>query len=278
MVEYKCLKCGKTFNHKGTYDNHMNRKTNCGNQIANNDNTCKNCGKKFSCYNSLYSHTKNSPCNEKCTNINNNINTNNTNIENMNVDGDVKVVKFGDENLTYISDDIYKKIIGRGFKCLEEFVMHVFFNKDHPENHNVYVSNLNKNIVNLFNGETWDSVPGDEFFESFINDKADFLEDKYDDIKDSMIPPHKKKFNNFYNRKDDQKISSKLQKELRYQFYNNRHMVKETRKTLELQKDIPKTVIEDKKSSDNRELLLNAIKNMDDKDLSKYVDLIISNK
>jgi hypothetical protein len=67
---------------------------------------------------------------------------NNTNVNvdvegDFNVDGDVKVVKFGEENLSYISDDTFKKIIGRGFKSLEEFMNHVHFNKDHPENHNI---------------------------------------------------------------------------------------------------------------------------------------------
>jgi predicted SnoaL-like aldol condensation-catalyzing enzyme len=151
----------------------------------------------------------------------------------FNVDGDVKVVKFGDENLSYISDDTFKKIIGRGFKSLEEFMNHVHFNKDHPENHNIYVASMKDGHVVTYNGEKWDVGLADQVLEDLIQQKSDILEEKYDEIVDKLSPMESKKFNNFMNRKDDEKVNLKLKRELRVQLYNNRHFAKGAKKLLE---------------------------------------------
>jgi hypothetical protein len=149
------------------------------------------------------------------------------------VDGDVKVVKFGEENLSYISDDTFKKIIGRGFKSLEEFMNHVHFNKDHPENHNIYVASMKDGHVVTFDGKRWKVGIADQVLDDLIQQKSDILEEKYDEIVDKLSPMESKKFNNFINRKDDDRINLKLKRELRVQLYNNRHFAKDARKMLE---------------------------------------------
>jgi hypothetical protein len=169
----------------------------------------------------------------------------------MNVEGDVKVVKFGEENLSYISDDTFKKIIGRGFKSLEEFMNHVHFNKDHPENHNIYVASMKDGHVITYNGDKWDVGLADQVLDDLIQQKSDILEDKYDEISDKLSPIESKKFNNFINRKDDEKVNLKLKRELRVQLYNNRHFAKGTKKLLEQRERLIKTGIDVKPISDD---------------------------
>jgi hypothetical protein len=192
METYECSDCGKRFTRKDHYDAHMNRKYPC-----NMDTTiCPQCGKHFSNSSSCARHKK--TCGKENTvtfvekqivenqqNMEQNIENN---VENMNVDGDVKVVKFGDENLSYISDDTFKKIIGRGFKSLEEFMNHVHFNKDHPENHNIYVASMKDGHVVTYNGERWDVGISDQVLDDIIQQKSDILEEKYDEIVDKLSP------------------------------------------------------------------------------------------
>ena len=59
---YKCSKCDKFFKNKGDITRHVERKVPCNKSIANDDNECKYCNKKFKSYMSLYSHTKNNVC------------------------------------------------------------------------------------------------------------------------------------------------------------------------------------------------------------------------
>ena len=81
-----CGGCGKTFRSKYEYDRHMSKKKSCLLQIGSHEgeiHTCKYCHGEFSSYTSLHNHI-----------------TNNTLNQNLNVGGDVKVVKFGSENFT----------------------------------------------------------------------------------------------------------------------------------------------------------------------------------
>jgi DNA-directed RNA polymerase subunit RPC12/RpoP len=276
MVEYKCEKCGKIFDHKGTYEKHINRKNPCNEQVLKGESLkCELCGKDFLSKGALHYHKSNNVCKgpvinnididnvEKLNSVQNNI------VEgDFKVDGDVKVVKFGDENLSYISDDTFKKIIGRGFKSLEEFMNHVHFNKDHPENHNIYVASLKDGHVVTYNGERWDVGLADQVLDDIIQQKSDILEDKYDEIVDKLSPMESKKFNNFMNRKDDAKVNLKLKRELRVQLYNNRHFAKGAKKLMEeKEKLIQKSLSDEHKNNNEIKQALELMKNKSLEDL-----------
>jgi hypothetical protein len=269
MVNYDCEKCGKSFNKKWDYDQHCDRKFPCN---KSEENECSKCGKQFAYSNSMYRHMK--TCSgrgtiienieniEQQTNVNNNMNVEGD----FKVDGDVKVVKFGDENLSYISDDTFKKIIGRGFKSLEEFMNHVHFNKDHPENHNIYVASMKDGHVVTFDGKKWKVGLADQLLDDLIQQKSDILEDKYDEIADKLSPMESKKFNNFINRKDDEKVNLKLKRELRVQLYNNRHFGKEARKILEEKEKMVEKQIEAARKNGQKDIQENHI--------TKFIELL----
>jgi hypothetical protein len=258
----------------------MERKRSCIEQIGkvnDDDYICNQCGKEFSCYGSLYVHKTGTACKKeqinKITIEKQNIENQNNNVNNVvegdfNVDGDVKVVKFGDENLSYISDDTFKKIIGRGFKSLEEFMNHVHFNKDHPENHNIYVASMKDGHVITYNGERWDVGLADQVLDDLIQQKSDILEEKYDEIVDKLSPMESKKFNNFMNRKDDEKVNLKLKRELRVQLYNNRHFAKGAKKLLEeKEKLIEKSLMDENKDNDEIKQAIELMKHKSLEDL-----------
>jgi hypothetical protein len=198
----------------------------------------------------------------------------------FNVDGDVKVVKFGEENLSYISDDTFKKIIGRGFKSLEEFMNHVHFNKDHPENHNIYVASMQGGHVITYNGERWDVGLADQVLDDLIQQKSNILEEKYDEIVDKLSPMESKKFNNFMNRKDDEKVNLKLKRELRAQLYNNRHFAKGAKKLLEQREKLIETginiepIANDATDEDKLNQIVNGMRELSCEKLDKILDIL----
>ncbi len=148
MSQFICNKCDKYFVSQSHFDRHVNRKFSCTRSKLF---ECNKCNKTFKHYSSM-NHHKNHRCCEKAIvnnqqiNIENQINNNN----NLNVDGDVKVVKFGNENLSYISDDLYKHILGRGFRAVSEFIGHSHFDPDHPENHNIYIGLFITSICSFY--------------------------------------------------------------------------------------------------------------------------------
>ena len=278
---YICDKCNKQFTHKGTYSRHINRKRPCDEQIITKNNLqCTNCLKLFKSSSSLYYHVKNAVCdddNTSNTNIQiNNIDNSTSNTQNtlnqnnnMKVDGDVKLVKFGNENLSYISDDLFKSILGRGFKCVEELVDHSHFHPDHPENHNIYIANIKNDYVVIYDGKKWNINRKEDVFEDIIYAKSDFLCMKFKELMSQMTETDIKKFTNFINQRDEDKTMNKIKGELKLQLYNNRYLPEKLRKQMEatekiLLKDLKKPKRSKKSNISSIDNIMNLLDGMDE--------------
>jgi hypothetical protein len=84
-----------------------------------------------------------------------------------------------------------------------------------------------------------------------------------------------KKFNNFMNRKDDEKVNLKLKRELRVQLYNNRHFAKGARKLIEACEKNKKALSMDDANRKDVDALISRLKKGDiDKDtISSILEL-----
>lgn len=234
MSQFICGKCDKYFASQSHFDRHVKRKFSCTRSKLF---KCDKCKKTFKHYSSM-NHHKNHRCCEKSVvnnqqiNIENQINNNN----NLNVDGDVKVVKFGSENLSYISDDLYKHILGRGFRAVGEFIGHSHFNPAHPENHNIYIANLRDDYIILYDGDKWIVSGRDEVMEDIIYAKSDFLFNKFKQLRGGMPQEDIDRFIKFMNERDDDQTLNRLKSDIKLQLYNNRYDTQNLRRRMEADK------------------------------------------
>jgi hypothetical protein len=290
MVEHVCDKCTKKFKTKSSYVRHINRKNPCDKQIGiiNSDkHVCQFCNKKFKSYDTLYKHSKNSCLKIEPTVTNNTIN--NTSIEkqiNQNIDtqnnlsvDNVKVVKFGNEDISYISDDIYKTILGKGYKSVEEFVDHTHFNSDHPENHNIYIADIKNNYVLIYDGLQWNIKDRDDAIEDLIYAKSDYLSVKFEELMHKLSPMDIKKFTNFMKNRDNNIKMKMVKTDLKLMLYNNRHIPVALRKQLETNMRNQKAIKykKSKNKEDNFENILDAISDSSlTKDKIKQIEDILN--
>lgn len=166
-------------------------------------------------------------------NVVNNVN-NSKNVVN-NVDNSTNVVNvmaFGKEDISFISDEKYKSLMNRGYAAPSAMTEHVHFNKDKPENHNIYVSNKkDKKYINVFDGEKWNVRMTKDVIEELKLNASELIKAKIDLLdpnnkKDAVIL---KKINRFIDSYDDEDESlNKFDEYYELMFYNNRDMVKKT--------------------------------------------------
>jgi uncharacterized C2H2 Zn-finger protein len=84
--------------------------------------------------------------NQSNTNTNTNTNCNNT------IHNNVNFYAFGNEDYSFISEDKLKSLLNRGFDSVPKLIEYLHFNKNKPENSNIYISNIKDPYIMVFNG------------------------------------------------------------------------------------------------------------------------------
>lgn len=171
-------------------------------------------------------------------NINTNSNNNNNNSNNSNINSNnniqnnnmfnVNIKPFGQEDLTQIPDIVSKRLFTKGFQSVQKLVNYVHFNKNRPENHNVYLSNMRANYVLTFNGTKWILRDKDEVLDKLYDDKSFYLENKFYELQDTLKPALRRKFQRFINDYDEDEPKNQAKKEIKLLLYNGKELVEET--------------------------------------------------
>ena len=234
--EYRCNFCGKTFTRNNNLNRHL--KDRCvQKKISDNQ--------KEEIFKMLISQMEelkkeNNNLKEKINNINinngkieNNVITNkNTQNNIVNNYNNIKLIAFGEEDLSYISDEVCKKILNKGFQSVPNLVQFVHFNKNKPEHHNVYISNMRDNYVMIYDGDKWKLSDRSEILDQLLEDKRFYLVEKFEELVESLNHITIRKFKRFLDQQDDDEIANNIKKEIRLILYNNKDLPEKTKKLL----------------------------------------------
>ncbi len=248
-MNFKCKKCDYKTKSKYNYDRHLNRTNPC----KNNSIICEYCEKTFTHISNFSKHKKYN-C-KKLKEINNNKNTsntiielkkkelelkikkleleiNNTNnkIEINNITNNINIVAYGKEDMSIIDKEDLKSIFKDGSHSIQKILKLVNFNKDYPENHNIFSNNLKNDYVKLYNGETWEMHKYNTAFFLILNEKLYYLRDKFNEMVNEIDMETFTNFNNFIKDLDNCKLEPNMQDNLKLFLYNNRHYAKKTYK------------------------------------------------
>ena len=92
----------------------------------------------------------------ECSNKNKNtINSHNTNSNNTN--NTIIINNYGEENTHYINNKFIVKLVStKPFKAIPEMIKHTHFNKEHPENQNIKITNKKEPYVKVMKDNKWE--------------------------------------------------------------------------------------------------------------------------
>ena len=177
--DIKCEFCGKSFTRKYGLTNHLN--------------ICKKKEKdekKMKDIEKEIEELKKKLENSSSNNItNNNYNTtNNNNSTNMTV---ININNYGEENIKYITKDYILGLLEKPYQAIPELIKYTHFNKDHPENHNIKITNIKAPFVKVLKNNKWELVDKKDTIADLIDQKHSQLNNV--DIINNVQP-------NIYNR------------------------------------------------------------------------------
>lgn len=235
-----CSICSKTYKTKQGYDRHIVFKR-C--KVKDCSVECSYCNKIFSnTYNKrvheikclqLYNNGKIKVLEEKieqlqliCSSnqpqvINNTTNTTN-NTNNGTINNNIIINSFGSEDTSYITN---KQII-KALKMCKEFPLEMIkithFNKDKPENHNIYKPNFKDKYVKYFNDNIWKIGDAKRIMTELYMSKMDIAEEKFDELKKYLSEITQGRFQWFLDNREEPEVMSEVLKKIAEMLYNER--------------------------------------------------------
>jgi len=167
-------------------------------------------------------------------NTNTNTNSNNT-TQNTIINNNFVLSKFGHEDTSYITDKEKIYNLTAAFTSVSNFILMKHFNKEHPENCNVYISNMKSAYALIYDGTNWiikdkKEVLHDIYENNFSNILTNFNELKHTLTKEVIV-----RFKQFMEEEkdEDDELKNRFKEEIKYILYNHRKQAMDVRKITE---------------------------------------------
>ena len=217
--ELICKYCNKKFDFKGNLKRHMNISCSERKKLYKEKEELykekeelykeKEIIKKY--INNTINNTNNANnANNANKTINNNINANvnssvNSNNKNLSININNIIHPFGKEDISYITESEYKKILSTFFPGFVEFVKTVHFDNRMPSNHNVYISNIDSKYACVYEDNQWNLKKKADIVDKIITTKRKLLNNKCNElyntgvIDDDVVDLHGEFNKNYYS-------------------------------------------------------------------------------
>jgi DNA-directed RNA polymerase subunit RPC12/RpoP len=133
--------------------------------------------------------------NEKKTNqIQNNKNVKHQN--NGTINNTINIIGFGKEDLSRIDNkEFFEALTQMGYKIPAKMVEKIHINDKYPEYKNIYISDINRGKAMVYDGKKWKLDKYNNISDKLLDKILNFMEERYEDIKDDKKITDKKKTN-----------------------------------------------------------------------------------
>lgn len=229
MSEFKCIVCNLFFKSKKNLEKHTTNSKHHLKRISSYDSAAAShkceCGKLYSYRQSLHLHKKG--CNphfseqeklkSKIDVLQNQIEqlliaqasspalttTNNIGTQNNNVN--ITINAFGKENVDYITNKVCLQIVNQVFNSVHTAAHIVFFNPDHPENHNIKIPNKKEPYAMVMkDNQRWEIMDRKKAIAEMTQKSYHVVEESFGKVQNQVKPSKQDSFEKFRNKMDEQ--------------------------------------------------------------------------
>jgi uncharacterized C2H2 Zn-finger protein len=225
-TNYQCINCDKYYSTKYSLERHVNHF--CKGVVLNDPNKLKEIILELK--NELIEEkNKNKVSNMQSTgnveiNGNNNTATNTTNSNN--ITNNILINAYGKEDISHITDNDYKTLFTKCNSLIPMLIEMIHYNKDKPENTNVYISNIKSPHAYVYDGNKWILRNKSELIDDIYDNKCIIVIDKFDDMKKILNKNTIELFNKFIEKHDTNNMRKTASDKIELILYNNRDLIK----------------------------------------------------
>jgi hypothetical protein len=126
------------------------------------------------------------------------IKQNNKNVKHQNngTINNINIIQFGKEDLSKIDNkEFFEALTEMGYKIPAKMVEKIHINDKYPEYKNIYISDINRGKAMVHDGKKWKLERYDKISDKLLDKILNFMEERYEDIKDNKNITEKRKMN-----------------------------------------------------------------------------------
>ena len=230
-VTFDCTICAMTFARKDNFHRHMETNKH-KDKIKNNENharntfSCVNCSKSYLHRSGLSKHRhkckkKNSVPIEEVEEMKSQfekekeamqkqieeliLSQNNHTNNNFGTQVNITINAFGKENIDYITEKQCMKIVNQVFNSIPAAAQIVYFNPEHPENHNIKIPNKKEPYAMIMKADqTWEMTDRKKAIETMTQKSYGIAEDSFGKVYEKITPNKRETFEKFMHRMNNQ--------------------------------------------------------------------------
>ena len=165
--------------------------------------------------------------------INNNIFTQNNITQNNTIINNIQLFDYNKPDLSHLTSTDYKKVINENNHCVPALVKMIHFNKEKPENMNIYIPYMKDKYIYIVKNGVWVIKEIKDILPSFYEDNYMILQDWFIQHKDEISKQLNKQFTRFETQIQDENVKNKLLATLKEILYNQRELPKLNRNLIE---------------------------------------------
>jgi hypothetical protein len=128
-------------------------------------------------------------------------------------------LSYKDTDVSHLTDADYRKSINCLLMCVKTFIGIVHLDPNHPENMNIYISNLKDKYIMVYTGETWE-LKNRQYEMNSLYDHNEMLLSEW--VKEHGNHDLQDKFKTYLERKENS--LEMIHEEIRLMLYNKRHL------------------------------------------------------
>jgi len=137
----------------------------------------------------------------------------------------IVVNNYGKENTDYMTVEKIKALLNRPYDSVQELIKMLHFNSDHPENHNVKITNKKEPFALVWNDPIWELRKKKTVVKDMVDKSYMMIDTTYEDIDTPQ-----KKYKNFQDNFEDDTshIKEKIEEETEIMIINESKKIDET--------------------------------------------------
>ena len=150
-------------------------------------------------------------------NTTHNTTTNSNNTIDNGTHFNITVNSFGNENIDYLTDKIVCRLIQTApFASVPQLIEKIHFDPDHPENHNIKITNKKMNYAEIIKNNKWVTANKKQVIDNVIQNSYYLLDEKFIDNKDTMTQKRQERFENFQEKfqEEDEEIMKNIKNQV----------------------------------------------------------------